>query len=185
MPRKILRRYLPQPHQFQEHKHLRHLGERLSTPNLWHLNRRSVTRAVSIGLFIAFLPMPGQMLIAAIAAIWARVNLPVCVSMVWFTNPLTMGPIFFCTYKVGTWLLGSPVQEVEFEATWQWLQTELFMVWQPFLLGSLVVGLMVSFLGGLLIYCGWRLDVWRRWKERKLKRTIPQVGEGANFKNLG
>jgi uncharacterized protein (DUF2062 family) len=178
MPRQIIRRYLPQPHRFKEHKYLRHLGERLSTPSLWHLNRRSVTRAVSIGLFVAFIPTPGQMPLAAIAAIWARANLPVSVSMVWLTNPLTMGPIFFFTYKVGTWLLGGPIQEIEFEATWQWLQTKLLVVWQPFLLGSLVVGLVVSLLGGLLVYYGWRLEVWRRWEERKRRRAILHMRGG-------
>ncbi|MGR6035160.1 MAG: DUF2062 domain-containing protein [Candidatus Nitrosoglobus sp.] len=177
MPRQILKRYLPQPHHFKEHKHLRHFGEWLSTPNLWHLNRRSVTRAVGIGLFISFIPTPGHMLMAAIAAIWARVNLPVCVSVVWFNNPFTMGPIYFFNYKVGTWLLGSPVDAMEFEVTWQWLKTGFLAIWQPLLLGSLVVGLVVSLLGGLLVHCIWRLEVCRRWKERRRRRIVPQAGE--------
>lgn len=176
MLRRIFKRYLPSPHYFKEHKYLRHLGEWLTAPNLWHLNRRSVTRAVGVGLFVAFIPTPGQMLIAAIAALWVRANLPVCASMVWVTNPLTMGPIFFFSYKVGTWLLGSPVHAETFEITLQWLQTEFLAIWKPFLLGSLMVGLVVSLLGALLTHCLWRLDVWRRWKERKRRKAIPPMG---------
>jgi uncharacterized protein len=176
MSRRFLRRYLPPPHRIREHKHLQPLGEWLSAPNLWHLNRRSVAGAVSIGLFIAFLPVPGQMAAAAIAAVWARANLPVAVLMVWVTNPLTMGPIFFFSYKVGTWLLGSPVHEVRFELTWHWLQTKLITIWRPFLLGCLVVGLAAGLIGGLLTLGFWRLEVRRRWRERKRRRMIPQTG---------
>ncbi|QBQ53340.1 DUF2062 domain-containing protein [Nitrosococcus wardiae] len=177
MPRRFLRRYLPPPHRLKEHKQLQYLGEWLSVPNLWHLNRRSVAGAVSIGLFIAFLPLPGQMLVAAIAAVWARVNLPVSVLMVWVTNPLTMGPIFFFAYKVGTWLLGISVQEVTFELTWQWLQTRLVAIWEPFLLGCLVVGLVVGLTGGLLTLGLWRMEVGRRWKERKRRKIIAKPGD--------
>ncbi|ADE13715.1 conserved hypothetical protein [Nitrosococcus halophilus Nc 4] len=177
MPRRFLRRYLPPPHRLKEHKQLQYLGEWLSVPNLWHLNRRSVAGAVSIGLFIAFLPLPGQMLVAAIAAVWTRVNLPVSVLMVWVTNPLTMGPIFFFAYKVGTWLLGISVQEVTFELTWHWLQTRLVTIWEPFLLGCLVVGLVVGLTGGMLTLGLWRMEVGRRWKERKRRKIIPKPGD--------
>lgn len=176
MSRRFFMRYLPPPQHLKEHKHLRHLGERLTTPNLWYLNRRSVAVAVSIGLFISFIPLPGHMLMAAVAAIWLRVNLPVSVLMVWFNNPLTMGPIYFFNYKVGTWLLGGPVHEMEFEATWQWLQTKFLTIWQPLLLGSLVMGLTVGVAGSLLTLGLWRIGVWRRWKDRKKQRMLSQVG---------
>ncbi|ABA59124.1 DUF2062 domain-containing protein [Nitrosococcus oceani] len=176
MPRRIIKRYIPQPHQLQEHKHLRHLGEWFFASDLWHLSRRSTAGAVGVGLFIAFLPLPGQMLIAAVAAAWARVNLPVAILMVWVTNPLTMGPMFFFAYKVGTWLLGSPVYGPEFEFTWQqWLQTRLAATWEPFLLGCLVVGVVVGLTGGLLTLVLWRLEVSRRWRNRKRRKVISQM----------
>jgi uncharacterized protein len=176
MSRRFLRRYLPPPHLFKEHKHLQYLGEQLSAPSLWRLNRRSVAGAVSIGLFIAFLPMPGQMAVAAVAAAWMRVNLPVAVAMVWITNPLTMGPIFFFSYKVGTWLLGSPVHELRFELTWHWLHTKLVTIWRPLMLGCLVIGSVAGLSGGLLTLSLWHIEVRRRWRERKRRRMIPQTG---------
>jgi hypothetical protein len=95
MPRRLLRRYLPDHRRIREHRHLQFFGDRLHDPNLWHLNRRSVAGAMGVGVFVALLPTLGQMAVAAAAAIWLRVNLPLAVAMVWITNPLTMPPIFF------------------------------------------------------------------------------------------
>ena len=71
-----IKKHLPQRHHVQNHKHLRFLGEHLHSPNLWHFNRRSVARATAIGLFCAFLPMPFEMIPAAIGAVLFRGNLP-------------------------------------------------------------------------------------------------------------
>jgi uncharacterized protein (DUF2062 family) len=79
------------------HKNLSFLGEKLHDPNLWHLNRRSVSAAFAIGLFAAWIPTPGQMVIAAIIALYFRANLPISVALVWITNPLTMPPMFYPT----------------------------------------------------------------------------------------
>lgn len=176
MPRRLIKRHLPPPEHFKDHKHLQHLGERLADPNLWHLNRRSAAGAVGIGLFVAFLPLPGQTVVASIAAIWARVNLPICFLMTWVTNPFTMAPMFLLAYGVGSWLLGTPIHPVEFEATWEWAQTEFLLIWKPFLLGSFVVGLVAGVSGGLLTLGLWRLDVGRRWKNRKKRRIAHQAG---------
>jgi len=62
-------------------------------PVLWHLNRRSVAGAVAVGLFVGWLPLPGQMLVAAMLAALVRVHVPLSVVMVWFTNPLTVAPL--------------------------------------------------------------------------------------------
>lgn len=83
-------------------------GTLLHDPNLWHLNRHSVARAMAVGLFAAFIPIPLQMLLAAFLAISVRGNMPIAVSLVWLTNPITMPVVFFCTYMTGTWLMNIP-----------------------------------------------------------------------------
>jgi hypothetical protein len=101
VPKKLIKRYLPDHQTLRTHRHLQVFGARLHDPNLWHLNRRSASGAFAVGLFVAFIPLPLQMLLAAALAIVTQVNLPVSVALVWITNPVTMPPIFYFCYRVG------------------------------------------------------------------------------------
>lgn len=117
MPRRLFKRYMPDPASIREHKSLRFFGKLLHDPNLWHLNRHSVARAMGVGLFAALIPIPMQMLLAVALAIPVRGNLPIAVSLVWLTNPLTMPPVFFVTYMTGAWLMQLPPRTLPDELT--------------------------------------------------------------------
>ena len=171
MPKRIIKRYLPDPHKVRNHKHLQLFGQLLHDPNLWHLNRRSVAGAFSVGLFFAFVPVPFQMVLSALGAIIWRVNLPLAVGLVWLTNPVTMPPIFYFAYKLGTWILGTALHKgITFEVSVQWLMGELTMIWQPFLLGCFVLGILSAALGNMAIRLMWRMHVIRYIKRKRLKR---------------
>ena len=170
MAKKLIRRYLPDAHKIRDHKHLRVFGTLLHDPNLWHLNRRSVAGAFAIGLFMAFMPMPFQMIPAAALAILLRVNLPIAVALVWITNPVTSPPISYFCYRLGAWVLDTPVHAVEFQISWEWITTELIRVWKPFLLGSLLVGAVCAATGYFGMHALWRWHVIREWERRKKKR---------------
>jgi len=172
MPKKLIKRFMPDHHTIREHKHLRFFGSLLHDPNLWHLNRRSASGAFAVGLFMAFVPVPFQMLLGAAGAILFRVNLPLSVALVWITNPLTMPPMFYFTYRVGVWLLGSPIphENFHFELSYEWLMSGLGAIWEPFLLGCFVTG-SISALGGYLTIRGlWRLHLVKHYRERKARR---------------
>ena len=170
MPRKFIKRFLPDARTVREHKHLRMFGQALHNPNLWHLNRRSVSVAFAIGLFMAFMPMPFQMIPAAALAIILHANIIIAVALVWISNPLTMPPLFYFAYKVGTWIIGREINDVSFEFTWHWFSTELSQIWQPFLLGCLVVGTLSAIAGYYTIQGLWRLHVVSAWEKRRQRR---------------
>jgi uncharacterized protein (DUF2062 family) len=161
---------MPDPVSIREHKSLRFLGTLLHDPNLWHLNRHSVARAMAVGLFAAFLPIPAQMLVAAALAVMVRGNMPIAVSLVWLTNPITMPAVFFCTYQAGAFLMDVPARHLPDELTWEWISGELSTLWQPFLLGSVVVGLVLGILAYFLVMLYWRWWVARQWRRRKKSR---------------
>lgn len=169
MPRKWLKSIMPDHQEMREHPHLRRFGERLTEPKLWHLNRRSVAGGVALGLFVAYIPAPGQMLIAAALAILIRVNLPLSVMGVWVTNPLTIPPMFYFAYLVGAWILNIPADEQTFIMSWEWFTTDFLAMWQPLLLGSFICGTVAALLGVVIVRLLWRLIVVRSWVKRQNK----------------
>lgn len=151
-------------------KSLRLLGDWVYATNLWHINRYSSSMAFFVGLFVAFMPIPGQMLLAATLAVMLSCNLPLSVGLVWITNPITMPAIFYLAYRIGAMIIEVPMQPIEFELSYYWLTHSLKAIWQPFLLGCLVCGLLFGSLGYFVISIMWRMRVVRRWKERKQRR---------------
>ena len=170
MPRRFFKRYMPTPERIKQSKSLRFMGAMLHDPNLWHLNRHSVARAMATGLFIGMLPIPMQMLLSAAIAMPARANLPISVGLVWLTNPVTMPAIFFAQYKVGTLMLGTPERTVPMEMSLTWLMSELHNIWQPLFLGAIIMGALLALTGYAATMLYWRIWVGRNWQKRKMRR---------------
>ena len=173
MARKIFQKYFPNLHKVREHPSLHFLGDHLTRHNLWHLHRNSVARAFAIGIFCALLPIPFQMILAAVLAVLWTANLPLSVILVWITNPLTMPPIFLTTYHIGLWVLGREAVHIEFEWSWNILSmllSSLSDIGLPLLVGSLVAGLLCAFVSYFAIQFYWRWYVVRIWRTRHKKR---------------
>ncbi|HEY9032055.1 MAG TPA: DUF2062 domain-containing protein [Kangiella sp.] len=169
MPRKIFKKYLPDHKKIKESRYMKVFGNFIHDPGLWHLNRYSASGAFAVGLFCGFLPIPFQMVVAAALAIYFRVNLPISVVLCWITNPITIVPMFYFAYKVGAWILGVPPNDFSFELSFAWLQSELIHIWKPFLLGCLICGGTLSFIGYHTINLFWRFHVVRAWRARQLR----------------
>ena len=177
MPKKTLKMLVPSPAKLREFKSLHLLGEWIYAGNLWHVNRYSASMAFFIGFFVAFMPVPGQMLLAALLAVLLSCNLPLSVSLVWITNPVTMPAIFFLAYKVGAMIIDVPLQNIEFELSFFWLSTSLGTIWKPFLLGCFICGLFFGSLGYFVISMLWRWQVIRRWHDRKRRRAEKKLND--------
>ena len=96
-------RYLRHPH-IRKRPWLVALTKPLFERNLWHPCRNSVAGGLSIGLFCAMLPIPFQMLLAALASVRAKANIPIAMAVCWVTNPLTQAPIWLSQERLGDWI---------------------------------------------------------------------------------
>jgi uncharacterized protein (DUF2062 family) len=175
MSKKHLQKYLPHPDTFRNMKALRFLGDHLHSPNLWHFNRRSVARAFAIGLWAMYTPpLPWQQIMAGILAVYLEANLPIAVSLVWITNPLTWIPLYYLAYKVGLMALG--MEGFGFAEFSDLFSIERIMeLGTPLLLGCAIL----MHAGGLLGYFGtrylWRRSVLHRWQLRKHRNAAPDT----------
>ncbi len=175
MPRKFLKKWTPNPESLKEHRHLRFLGTALHAAHLWQLNRSTVASACAIGVFCMWIPVPFQTVLAAVGAVLFRANLPVSVALVFITNPFTMPPMFYFTYKVGALLLGLPPQGFHFELSLGWLTTGMLQIWKPFVLGTSLVAVvtsLIAYYGALLL---WNLHLFKRLRELRELRKIRKI----------
>ncbi|BCX82168.1 conserved hypothetical protein [Methylomarinovum caldicuralii] len=170
MPKKLIQRFMPEHHVIKEHKHLQFLGEHLHNPNLWHLNRKSAALAFAVGFFYMYLPIPGQMIVAAVLALLVGANLPLSVVLVWITNPVTMPPMFYAAYKLGSWVLGVKNAISPDVFTLGGALSELGDILWPLLLGSLILGVTLAVIGYFGILWLWRFMTIRRWRKRRRER---------------
>lgn len=163
--KKTLKRLSPDSHKIKTHKHLQWLGRYLHITALWAFNRRTLSRAFAVGLFYAFIPVPFQMPLVAVTAVIFSANLPLALSLVWVTNPVTMPVIFYACYQLGAWILGAKIAQ-DFQFSFAYLSEVLPLIWQPFLLGCLIVAIFFALLGYWLV----RLLFWislSRYKKKK------------------
>ena len=167
MPKKMLKRLMPDPGTIKNNKYLAVLGSRLHDNNLWYLNRHSAAGAFAVGLFCAWMPIPFQMVMAALLAMTFRVNLPLSVVLVWLTNPLTMPPMFYFAYRLGSFLLDRPHHYKHFELSLSGISSAMSSAAPPFLLGCLVMAIVCSATGFMVIHGLWRWTVSQRWKKRR------------------
>lgn len=172
MPKRILKRVFPSPDKIKDIKALHFLGDVLHEPNLWHINRHSVSKAFLVGIFWCFIPMPFQMVPAAFFAVWLNANLPISIALVWISNPITMPPMFYFNYLVGALLLNRPSIDYEFQLTWKWLSDKLIEVGIPLYLGSVVCAIVFSAVCYGMVQFLWKKKVRNNWRARQIKRQV-------------
>lgn len=131
-------------------------------------NRKMVARAVSIGLFIAFIPMPFQMVAVMAFVPFIRFNVIIGLAMCWLSNPFTMPPMYYMEYVTGSFFLGTELQPVEM--TLDWFSENLDNIFIPLYTGTLFYSIVGSISGYLTVNHFWHGSVHRDRKLNRYKR---------------
>ena len=180
MPRKYFRKYLPDPEAVRSSRLVAAFGRWLHHPNLWHLNRRSVSGGVAIGLFAGLVPGPLQMLAALLLAVPLKKNLPVALIVTFYTNPFTIVPLYLLAYGYGRlllpgaqemaiapfvtdwWNLGESMREL-----WEWM----LVLGKPLAVGLVALASTLALLGYAAVQLAWRVYVAAAWRARARRRA--------------
>jgi len=166
VPPKFLRKYQPALDAIRDHPLCVRYGGWLQHPRLWHFNRRSVPGAVAIGLFSGMVPGPFQMLVALLLAVPLRQNIPVALATTFYTNPLTIVPLYVLAYAYGHFLMGSSAPDVHIDPLhMHW--TEILALGKPLALGLLALALTLAAIGYAVVKIAWRIHVVRAWRRRR------------------
>jgi uncharacterized protein (DUF2062 family) len=135
------------------------------------VNRSMVTKALLIGLFIALLPIPMQMLIVLVLMRFFTFNVPLAILLCWITNPITMPFVYYIEYTIGSYILNTDILAMEMSIEWfnnNFTSIFIQLYVGAFLLASLVstgVYFLVNYLWIHLVYKNKKLH----YKERKDK----------------
>jgi len=149
-----------------KHKKLRDFIKKYNIrPEYLSTSRRMVSRAVLIGLFIAFIPMPFQMVAVLLFVPFFRFNVPIALAMCWLSNPFTMPPMYYMEYLTGSFLLGTEIAPVEM--TLAWFSDNIDEIFIPLYFGTLIYSVLGSLGGYWLVNHFWHGSVHR---DRKLHR---------------
>lgn len=123
------------------------------------VNKKMIARAAFIGIFIAMIPMPAQMLAVFAFTFVAKFNFPLAIAMCWITNPVTMPFIYYIEYMTGQFLLG--MEPLDVEITIEWFNENFKNIIVPLYFGSLVYSITLS----TLFYYGINLY----WRNKKIR----------------
>jgi uncharacterized protein (DUF2062 family) len=194
MPRKYFRKYLPTHEQVRRNKYIARFGGFLHRhPNLWHLNRKSVSGGVAVGMFCGLVPGPLQMLSAALIAIPIGVNLPVALLTTLYTNPFTIVPLYIFAYWIGSLVVGNGGKMIEppdfaWSQIGQWLHAMLdwsVALGKPLAIGLLLLATSLAVLGWLAVQIAWRAWVVVQWRRRARRRELSAPARGRRPASAG
>lgn len=158
---------IPGREELRARRGLAWLGPLLDREGLWQLNRRSVATGAALGVFFGLALPLAQMPFAAAAAVWLRGNLPVATLATLVSNPLTVGPIYWCAYRAGLTMLGADTEAFELPASFSDLLAMLSSTAGPLLLGLLVFAIGGALAVYVALRAGWpALVAWRLRRRR-------------------
>lgn len=122
----------------------RRLGDRFLAAEIWQPERARFAAGISLGTFFAMMPIPVQMISAALIAFITRVNIPAAIAATWLSNPLTTPLFVYLQYRIGCLLMG--------QEAWHWQDRNVWELFKsaplPIVTGAVVTGM----IGAIVVY---------------------------------
>lgn len=162
MPKKSLERFLPTERKIRSNKLIKFLGSYLNSQHIWRLDKETLSRGVSVGLFCGWLPIPFQMPLSAFFSLLFRANLPSAIILAWFSNPLTSPAVFSFAYFFGCFLLQVPPVEFSMSVIMSSF-SEMYLIT---FFGSFILGTLSSVIGYIITKRWWIYKV----RAKRLRR---------------
>ena len=117
------------------------------------VNRTMVTKALLIGLFIALLPIPMQMVVVIVMMKFLKFNVPLAILLCWITNPNTMPFIYYVEYSIGSFILNTEVLNIQMNL--EWFNENIGNIFMQLCTGSIVLATVVSGMSYFIVNYLW------------------------------
>ncbi|MEO8547628.1 MAG: DUF2062 domain-containing protein [Sphingomicrobium sp.] len=173
-----LRRHIPTRDTVHRHRVLKPFARPLSNPALWRMTHRSVPRAVALGLGVGVIIPFMHVIVAALLAIPIRANVAIAAACTLVVNPLTIPPMYYAAYRIGSWELRHD-SAVMIPGAAEQVSGELsrFLFWinhasGPIALGIVTIALVAAVLGYGVSAIVWRVWLGSKWRERRHARRV-------------
>jgi uncharacterized protein (DUF2062 family) len=159
-----LRRHIPSRETIDSYRILRPFAKQLGHPELWHLNARSVPRAVALGLGVGVIIPFMHVVIAVLLAIPVRANVAIAGAFTLVVNPLTIPPMYYAAYRIGSWELRHEALGSD-PAAAQQASSELgrMLFWLHHASGPIALGILTIALGAAIGGYVVSALAWRVW----------------------
>lgn len=134
---------------------------------------------MALGFFFGLLIPLAQIPLSAAAAVALRANVPAAVASTLVTNPVTFGPIYYGAWRVGSAILGEPIdaapplpdaatqQGPSGESWWRAVTRRVLGVGKPLLLGLAIMATAVGIATYFVVSAVWQIYVLVKRRRRR------------------
>lgn len=176
MAKHFFQSWLPSPEKVKNLKIMKIFGSKALSPQLWYVNRRSISKAMFIGTFWGMLPIPLHTLLIVFTILIFEANLPIGLLLAWIMNPLTIVPILIFAFWIGSKIYQVNMINKEmllgvFHQIMNWIKNFGhghidFSLAKILVTGLFIEALFFAILFFTLTRISWRLSVIKKWRNR-------------------
>lgn len=135
------------------------------------MHRRSVPRAVALGLGVGVIIPFMHTVLAALLAIPLRANVAIAAAFTLVVNPLTIPALYYGAYRTGLWELHADAAVMN-PAAAEHASGELarLLFWVHEASGPIALGILTISIAAAVAGYAFTAVIWRMWLANKLRR---------------